>query len=60
LPIITSDALMTAQASSPFLRARSATASLVIEDVTMTPPPMSMRIWEVVAPFTTSTILPLS
>ena len=37
LPIITSDALMTAQASSPFCRARSATASLVIDAVTMTP-----------------------
>src|SRR5262245_29228503 len=60
LPIITSEALMTAQASSPARRLRSATASLVMEDVTMTPPPISMRIWDVVAPFATSTIFPLS
>src|ERR1019366_6205105 len=58
LPIITSEALTTAQASSPFWRARSATASLVIEDVTMTLPPISTRTWEVVAPLTTSTIFP--
>src|SRR6516164_6898036 len=60
LPIITAEALMTAQASSPTRRLRSATASLVIEDVTMTPPPISMRTWDVVAPFATSTIFPLS
>jgi hypothetical protein len=33
LPIITSEALMTAQTSSPFASERSATASLVIDDV---------------------------
>src|ERR1700754_1344445 len=57
---MTSDALMTAQASSPVLRPRSATASLVIDAVTTTPWPMSMRTWDVVAPFLTSTTLPLS
>src|SRR5262249_1525513 len=59
-PIMTSDALMTAQASSPVLRLRSATASFVIEDVMTIPLPMSIRTWDVVAPFLTSTILPLS
>src|SRR5271165_1105468 len=48
LPTITSDALMTANASSPTLRARSSTASLVIDEVTMTPPPISMRTCAVV------------
>src|SRR5262249_48516236 len=47
-PIITSDALMTAQASSPALRLRSATASFVIADVMTIPLPMSIRIWDVV------------
>jgi len=37
LPIITSDALITAQASSPALSARSATASLVIDAVHYAP-----------------------
>src|SRR5262249_1480140 len=59
-PIMTSDALMTAQASSPVLRLRSATASFVIEDVITIPLPMSIRTWDVVAPFLTSTILPLT
>src|SRR6516162_9873222 len=59
-PIMTSDALMTAQASSPVLRLRSATASFVIEDVMTMPLPISIRTWDVVAPFLTSTILPLS
>src|SRR5262249_30081467 len=57
---MTSDALMTAQASSPVLRLRSATASFVIADVMTMPLPMSIRTWDVVAPFLTSTILPLS
>src|SRR5262249_55402797 len=43
-PIMTSDALMTAHASSPALRLRSATASFVIADVMTIPLPMSMRI----------------
>src|SRR5262249_4678064 len=59
-PIMTSDALMTAQASSPVSRLRSATASFVIEDVMTMPLPMSIRTWDVVAPFLTSRILPLS
>src|SRR5262249_55684608 len=59
-PIMTSDALMTAQASSPVLRLRSATASFVIADVMMIPLPMWIRTWDVVAPFLTSRILPLS
>src|SRR6516162_10300683 len=59
-PIMTSDALMTAQASSPVLRLRSATASFVIEDVMTMPLPISIRTWDGVVPFLTSTILPLS
>ena len=59
-PIMTSDALMTAQASSPALRLRSATASFVIADVMTIPLPISIRTWDVVVPFLTSTILPLS
>src|SRR5262249_45454503 len=59
-PIMTSDALMTAQASSPVLRLRSATASFVIADVMTIPLPISIRTWDVVAPFLTSRILPLS
>ena len=43
LPIITSEALMTAHASSPFCRARSATASLVIDAMMTMPWPTSMR-----------------
>src|SRR5262249_52791438 len=59
-PIMTSDALMTAQASSPVSRLRSATASFVIADVMTIPLPISIRTWDVVAPFLTSMILPLS
>src|SRR5262249_14692 len=59
-PIMTSDALMTAQALSPTLRLRSATASFVMADVMTIPLPMSIRIWDVVVPFLTSMILPLS
>ena len=43
LPTITFEALMTANASSPTLGPRSSTASLVIDEVTTTPPPMSIR-----------------
>ena len=50
-PIMTSDALMTAQASSPVLRLRSAAASFVIADVMTTPTPMWIRTWDVVVPF---------
>jgi hypothetical protein len=60
LPIITSEALMTAHAASPFCSARSATASLVIEAVMTMPWPTSIRTCEVVAPFVTSTILPFN
>src|SRR5208282_1020121 len=60
LATITSDALITANASSPVLRARSSTASLEIDEVTITPPPMSIRAWAVVWPLVTATILPLS
>src|SRR6266852_2594042 len=38
---------------------RSSTASLVIEEVTIWPPPISTRTCEVVAPFFTSTTVPL-
>src|SRR5262249_23910940 len=58
--IITWDALMIAQTSSPFVRPSSATASLVIADVTITPWPISTLTCEVVAPVITSMILPLS
>src|SRR5215831_14174893 len=58
--MITSDALITAQASSPFLSPSSATASLVIDDVIATPCPISVSTCEVVAPFVTSTTLPFS
>jgi hypothetical protein len=43
LATITSDALITASASSPTSSARSSTASLVIDEVIMFPPPISMR-----------------
>src|SRR5262249_44759597 len=43
LPIITSDALIMAQASSPFWSPRSATASFVMDAVIVTPCPISMR-----------------
>src|ERR1700682_5037582 len=59
-PTITSLALITAVAVLPLASLSSSTASLVIEAVTMTPPPISIRIWDVVAPFTTSTMVPLS
>src|SRR5262249_6035927 len=59
-PIKTSDALMTAQASSPVSGIRSATASFVIADVMTIPLPISIRTCDVVVPFLTSMILPLS
>src|ERR1700722_9729657 len=37
----------------------SSTASLVIDDVIICPPPISTRTWEVVAPFLTSITVPL-
>src|SRR5205823_10911369 len=59
-PTITSLALITAVAALPFASFNSSTASLVIEAVTMTPPPISIRTWDVVAPLATSVIVPLS
>src|ERR1700736_5495064 len=56
---MTSEALITTVALPPALMPRSSTASLVMEDVTICPPPISTRIWEVVAPFLTSTTVPL-
>ena len=47
---ITSDALITAIASSPTFSASSSIASLVIEEVTTTPWPISIRTWPVVSP----------
>src|SRR5262249_62401600 len=54
-PTMTSDALITAHASTPGLRPRSATASFVIEAVMTTPWPMSIRTCDVVTPGLTST-----
>src|SRR4029077_10384995 len=59
-PTMTSLALITAIAALPFASLSSSTASLVIDAVTMVPPPISIRICEVVAPFMTSTMVPLS
>jgi hypothetical protein len=56
---MTSDALITATASSPIWSARSSIASLVIEAVMTIPPPTSMRTWPVVYPFWTATTFPL-
>src|SRR5215472_353117 len=50
LATITSEALMTAIASSPAANLKSSTASLVIEEVMTTPLPMSIRTCAVVAP----------
>src|ERR1700691_3751812 len=57
---ITSDALMIAATASPGLSARSSTASLVIDAVTITPLPMSMRTWAVVWPFRASITRPFN
>ena len=51
---MTSLALITAVAALPLASLRSSTASLVIEAVTVTPPPMSIRTCDVVAPLTIS------
>ena len=59
LPIITSEALTTTVTVSPTASSRSSTASLVMEEVTMLPPPMSTRIWAVVWPLARLTIWPL-
>src|SRR6202000_1598335 len=58
LPTITSEALMIAVAVSPTFSPRSSTASLVIEDVRITPLPISIRTWAVVWPFCTSLTVP--
>src|ERR1700692_323090 len=57
--IITSEALITTVTWPLALMPRSSTASLVIEDVTTWPPPISTRTCEVVAPFLTSMTVPL-
>src|SRR5262249_58849795 len=59
LPTITSEALMMAAARSPFFSRSSRMASIVIEAVTIAPPPMSSFTWPVVAPRTTWTPRPL-
>src|SRR6201986_4300697 len=56
---MTSEALITTVTCSFALRPSSSTASLVIDEVTTWPPPISTRICEVVAPFLTSTTVPL-
>src|SRR5262249_40350919 len=60
LPIMTSEALMTAVTLSPTLRYSSSTASFVMDDMTFAPWPRSMTTCAVVAPLWTSTTLPLS
>src|SRR5262249_42478640 len=60
LPMITSDALMMALASSPTLRASSSAASIVIDAVMMAPPTTEILTRAVVTPATTSTTFPLS
>src|SRR5262249_903492 len=60
LPTMTSEAFIIAHASSPTLRPRSATASLVMEAVIIDPCPISMLTCDVVAPAVTATTLPLS
>ncbi len=59
LATMTSDALMTAIASSPTFSDRSSIASLVMDEWTVTPLPMSMWTWPVVCPFWTRVIRPL-
>src|SRR5215467_10231084 len=59
-PIITSEALITAATLSPTFRPSSSTASFVIDDVTFVPLPRSTSTCAVVAPFLSSTSLPLS
>src|SRR5258708_3466779 len=57
--IMTSEAFTTTITLSLALMPSSSTASLVIEEVTIWPLPMSTRICEVVAPFLTSRTVPL-
>src|SRR6201999_1909216 len=57
--IITSEALTTTVTALLALMPRSSTASLVIDEVTIWPLPMSTRTCDVVAPFVTSTTVPL-
>src|SRR5262244_3482893 len=59
LATMTSEALITAYAGSPAFRPSSSTASLVMDEVMMVPPPTSIFTWAVVAPRFTSRILPL-
>src|SRR6185437_1399941 len=58
--IMTSEAFTTTVTWPLALMPSSSTASLVIEDVMIWPLPMSTRTCEVVAPFLTSTTVPLS
>src|SRR5229473_2732037 len=57
--IMTSDALTTTMTELLALMPNSSTASLVIEEVTVWPLPISTRTCEVVAPFLTSMTVPL-
>ena len=57
-PIITSDDLITAETLSPTLRASSSTASLVIDEVTVSPEASSTLTCAVVDPLVTATTLP--
>src|SRR5258708_5318877 len=56
---MTSEAFTTTVTLSLALMPRSSTDSLVIEEVTIWPLPISTRTWEVVAPFFTSMTVPL-
>ena len=57
-PIITSDDLITAETLSPTFSASSSTASLVIDDVTVSPEASSTLTCAVVEPLVTATTLP--
>src|ERR1700722_12867025 len=57
--IMTAEAFTTTVTWPLALMPSSSTASLVIEEVTIWPPPISTRTCEVVAPFLTSTTVPL-
>src|SRR6478736_4454364 len=57
--IITSDAFTTTMTLAPFLMPSSSTASFVIDDVMILPPPMSTRTCAVVAPVMTLVTVPL-
>src|SRR5258705_6180060 len=56
---MTSDALTTTTTELPALMPSSSTDSLVVEEVTIWPLPISTRTCEVVAPFLTSMTVPL-